>query len=466
MTRPKVVVVGGGFGGLQVVRQLRRTNANITLIDRNNYHLFQPLLYQVATGGLSPANIATPLRSIFRRQKNCNVLLGEVDDFDAEASQLVLSNGRLDFDYLVVASGSTHSYFGNDEWRAHAPGLKTLADATEIRRKIYIALESAERTDDPDLRRELMTFIIVGGGPTGVELAGSLAEVTRQTLKDDFRRINPGDATILLIESSEHVLDFYPEELCKYSESKLADLGVELINHTRVTDVQESQVTITKNFPEDVSFEERSRVIRTQTILWAAGVQASGLGPKIAKAYGAEVDRGGRVLVTPTLNVGTARNVFVIGDLAKFVAGDEPLPGTAPVAIQEGKYVGNRIAGSLKGKEGDEAFAYRDLGSMATIGRNSAIAWIGGRKFKGVIAWVLWLTIHLMQITQFHNRLLVFFQWVWSYFTYNRAARLITGVNTDEDRLIKKARINAEDRHSLLKQVDSVSDATRIDVGS
>lgn len=416
----RVVIVGGGFGGLEVARKLRNSDVQITLVDRRNFHLFQPLLYQVATGGLSPANIATPLRAILRRQSNCQVLLAEAMDVDLVRNRLILTDGMIDFDYLVVAAGATHSYFGNDHWAPFAPGLKTIADATEIRRRVYLSFEAAERETDPVLRQQLMTFVVVGGGPTGVELAGAVAEIARYTLKNDFRHIDPEDARILLIEAGAHVLAFYPESLCLRAEAQIRKLGIEVHTNTKVVDINSEQVVVAASSGE--------LTISTRTVLWAAGVQANPLGKLVAAACGVETDRTGRVPVDTSLNPGGQQNVFVIGDLAIFhdKAG-RPLPGLAPVAIQQGQYVADRIRQLQAGKNTLKPFVYRSRGTMATIGRSIAVAQIGRFQFCGFIAWTMWLFIHLMQIVQFQNRLLILLQWAWCYLTFNRSARLITG---------------------------------------
>ncbi len=422
---PHVVIIGGGFGGLETARSLRKSNVQVTLVDRHNYHLFQPLLYQVATGGLSPANIATPLRSIFRRQANCEVLLAEVKDFDLDEKRLVLADGELKYDHLVVAAGATHSYFGHEEWASVAPGLKTLQDATSIRRKVFLAFEAAERERDPKIREQMMTFVVVGGGPTGVELAGALSEIARHTIRNDFRHIHPEDARIVIVEAAEHVLAHYPEDLCKRAAKSIRDLGIEIHTKTRVTKVTEDEVYL--------SSEESDQVIGTQTVLWAAGVHGSPLGSRLATACGIETDRAGRVSVTNMMNVEGQNDIFVIGDLANCTDGDGVrMPGLAPVAIQQGQYVAKKIVASLSGTQMNEPFVYRDRGTMATIGRAKAVVQVGKRESVGFIAWLMWLVVHLLQIVQFQNRLLILFQWGWNYLTFSRSARIITG----DDRVI------------------------------
>lgn len=417
---PHVVIIGGGFGGLETARNLRKAKVQVTLVDRHNYHLFQPLLYQVATGGLSPANIATPLRSIFRRQSNCEVLLAEVRDFDLKENRLVLADGELKYDRLVIAAGATHSYFGHEEWASFAPGLKTLQDATAIRRKVFLAFEAAERERDPKVREQMMTFVVVGGGPTGVELAGALSEIARHTIRNDFRHIHPEDARIVIVEAAEHVLAHYPEDLCQRAARTIRDLGIEIHTKTRVTGITEDEVCL--------SSEEGDQVIGTQTVLWAAGVHGSPLGSRLASACGVETDRAGRVHVTSMMNVEGHDGIFVIGDLANCTDGNGVrMPGLAPVAIQQGQYVAKRIRASISGTQVDEPFVYRDRGTMATIGGAKAVVQVGNRESVGFIAWLMWLVVHLLQIVQFQNRLLILCQWAWNYLTFSRSARIITG---------------------------------------
>lgn len=416
----RVVIVGGGFGGLHVARGLKRAPLQVTLIDRRNFHLFQPLLYQVATGGLSPANIAAPLRSILARQRNCQVLMGDVTDVDIDSRRVRVADRLLDYDVLVVAAGATHSYFGHNDWECHAPGLKTIEDATEIRRRVLTAFEAAERTNNLDERRRLLNFVIVGAGPTGVELAGALAEIARYSLKHDFREINPAVAQILLIEAGERVLPVYPAELSQKAEQSLHQLGVSVRTRTAVKDVSAEGVMLAT--PNGEEF------LATQTVLWAAGVQASPLAKLLAEKTGVELDRAGRIKVQTDLSLAGHPEVLVIGDMAHCVGGDgKPLPGVAPVAISQGKYVAKLIKARLQGRTITE-YRYRDLGSLATIGRSAAVADIGNWHFSGLLAWLMWLFIHLMKIVSFRNRVLVFLQWGWSYFSYDRSARLITGI--------------------------------------
>jgi len=412
-----VVVVGGGFAGLRVVRGLRHAPVRVTLVDRRNFHLFQPLLYQVATGGLSPANIAAPLRTILRHQRNARVVLAEALGLDAAGRRLVLARGHLDFDTLVVASGASHHYFGNDGWAALAPGLKTVEDATEIRRRVLGAFEAAETETDAATISALMTFVVVGAGPTGVELAGALAEIARDTLAREFREIEPSLARIVLVEGEPRVLPGYPEGLSARATRFLLGLGVEVRPGCLVTDVGPDGVTI--------GAHGWSETVAARTVLWAAGVQASPLGAVVAAATGTTTDRAGRVKVGPDLSVPGHPSIFVIGDLAHVPGPGGPLPGVAQVAMQQGDHVARVLRRRARGKA-VRPFRYRDYGSMATIGRHAAVAEIAGLRLSGNLAWLLWLFVHLMKMVTFQNRVLVFVQWAWSYLTFNRAARLIT----------------------------------------
>ncbi|MGI9013536.1 MAG: NAD(P)/FAD-dependent oxidoreductase [Phycisphaerales bacterium] len=430
---PHVVIIGGGFAGLEVARRLRSAqHCRITLVDRQNYHLFQPLLYQVATGGLSPSNIATPLRYILRKQKNCCVLLDEVMGIDVAGRLVVLREAQLDFDILVVAAGARTSYFGHDDWEADAPGLKGLDDATDMRRRIFIAFETAERlalVEDDDASRAArnawMTFVIVGGGPTGVELAGTLAEIAQNTLRSDFRSIKSTDARIILVEASPRILDQFPENLSVYAHKHLMKLGVEIITDARAEEIDAHAVM--------ARHDNSLMKIETRTVLWAAGVRAHPLSASLARAAGVEPDRMGRVPVTETLTLPGHEHVFVIGDMAR--ACDEagaPLPGLAPVAIQQGRYTARLIAQHVAGRpHTPKPFRYRDRGMMAAVGRGAAIAVIGKRTFRGFVAWLLWLFIHLMLLVQFQNRVLVLLQWAWNYITFSRSSRLILPPHAD-----------------------------------
>ena len=418
--RPRIVIVGGGFGGLYTARRLRSLPVDVTLLDRRNFHLFQPLLYQVATGALSPANIAAPLRAILKRSRNVRVLLADVTAFDVARRRVAATSGEFPYDTLVVAAGVRHQYFGHDEWESEAPGLKTLEDAVEMRRRILLAFERAETETDPAERRALLTFVIVGAGPTGAELAGALGEIARHTLRREFRSIDPAEARILLVEGGARVLTAYPPELSAKAERSLASLGVETLLNASVTAVQGGRVTISRAGATDT--------IEARTVLWAAGVAASPLAAALAAATGATTDRAGRIGVGKDLTLPGHPEIFVIGDMAALA--DEkgrPLPGVAPVAMQQGRYVARAIAGRLAGRPIAEPFRYRDKGSMATIGRGRAIADLGFLRLSGYPAWLAWLFIHLMYLVQFGNRVLILVQWAWNYLTWNRSARLITG---------------------------------------
>lgn len=417
--RHKVVIIGAGFGGLYAALNLRNTNIDVTIIDRRNFHLFQPLLYQVATGGLSPGDIASPIRHIVQKYKNIKVILGEVQDIDPQNNCIKTEEDSIPYDTLIVATGATHSYFGNDEWQEFAPGLKTTEDAIEMRHRIFYAFEAAEKAKTEEERRAWMTFIIVGAGPTGCELAGALGELANDTLKDDFRHIYTKDAGILLIEGSDRVLPPFPEDLSANADMSLRSLGVKVIKNTFVTNVTQDGVTLKSN--------EKERFVPAKTVLWAAGVQSSPLGKKITEKTFCEADKIGRVIVNPDLSVPNAPNIFVIGDLAHFKDKEgNPLPGVAPVAMQQGQYVATLIKRRLK-RSGVEPFHYKDHGIMAVIGRAAAVANIPGMKLTGYPAWLAWLLIHLINLVEYENRILVAIQWAWNYFTFNRGARLITG---------------------------------------
>jgi len=405
-----VVIVGGGFGGLAVAKRLaRQRGMAVTLVDRRNFHVFQPLLYQVATGGLSPADICAPLRSVLAPYKNIRTLLGEVTGFDLAGRRVLLRDGELAYDYLVVAAGARHHYFGHEEWEAAAPGLKTIEDATEIRGKILSAFEAAERETDVEKRRALLTFLLVGGGPTGVELAGTLGEIANDTLREDFRTFRPEEARIVLLEAGPRILAAFPEELSTAAERALLKLGVRVRTGVAVAAVDAEGVTLGSG--------ER---VAARTVLWAAGVKASPLGAMLVGA----VDRAGRVVVTPTCQLPGHGEVFVLGDMAAIEG--NPLPGVAPVAMQQGRYVGDAI-GTLERGGTLAPFAYVDKGNLATIGRAAAIADFGKVRMSGWIAWLLWLFIHIMYLVGFRNRVQVFVHWAFQYLTFNRGARLITG---------------------------------------
>ena len=423
-TKTQVVVIGGGFAGMACVRALRKADVEIKLIDRRNFHLFQPLLYQVASGGLSPANIAAPLRSIFRRQKNVQVLLGSVTEFNVVDRSVVLEDGTcVPFDFLVVATGSTHHYFGKDaEWEPLAPGLKTIEDATEIRRRVLTAFEQAERTEDLANRAALLTFVVVGGGPTGVEMAGSICELAHQSMKHDFRTIDPSTARVILIENSKLILDRYHVSLSEAASRDLKLLGAEIWNETRLLEIHSDHVIVSQG--------GTSKRLDTRTVIWAAGVKASPLGKNLAEAMKTpdKIDRGGRMAVDSQCAVVGHPNIFVIGDMAAFSIPDgKTLPGVAPVAVQQGDFVGSLISKTVRGSRPTKPFKYWDKGNMATIGRSHAIVEAGRIRLTGRIAWLAWLFIHIMYLARFENRVLVLFQWFWNYITRNRTARLITG---------------------------------------
>jgi NADH dehydrogenase len=415
---PRVVIVGGGFGGLNAAKALLRAPVEVTLVDRRNFHLFQPLLYQVATGGLTPADIAAPLRAMFGREKNVRVLRAEVSDLDLERRELALDGGDfLTYDYLVLATGATHHYFGHDDWAQSAPGLKTIEDATAIRARILDSFERAERERDEAKRMALLTFVIVGGGPTGVELAGAIGELARETLAFDFRAIDPRRSRILLLEAADRLLLSYPKELSARAAKSLADLGVTVWTNVKVTNIEPGRVALDRGGEADT--------LEAETVLWAAGVKASPLGEKLSARSQARVDRAGRILVEPDLSLPDHPEVFAVGDLASLHQDGEPLPGVAPVAIQQGRYVARAIESRIASKP-SPPFSYQDRGSLAVIGRARAVALVWGRRFSGYPAWLLWLFVHLLYLVEFENRVIVAIQWGWSYLTRNRRARIIT----------------------------------------
>lgn len=408
--KPHVVIIGGGFAGLYAAKSLARAPVRITLLDRHNHHTFQPLLYQVATGALNPSEIATPIRRILRRQDNTRVLLADVKAVDADKKLVHFEGGSIGYDTLIVAAGATHSYFGRDDWSVFAPGLKSIEDALEIRRRVFFAYEAAEHEADKTVRSAWTTFVVVGGGPTGVEMAGALAEIATHTLEHDFRRIDPKEARILLLEGAPRVLGAYPEALCAKAQRQLERLGVEVRVGSRVTEIDRDGVKLG---------DER---IMARTVVWAAGVAASPL----AKSLGTPLDRAGRVLVSPDLTVPGREDIYVIGDLAALTQDGKPIPGVAPAAMQEGRHAAMNIVRAIKG-EPRLPFRYVDKGSLATIGRAAAIADFGRIKISGFVAWIAWFTIHIFFLIGFRNRFVVLFQWAWSYMTYDRGARLITG---------------------------------------
>ncbi|BCX08891.1 MAG: NADH dehydrogenase [Fischerella sp.] len=416
----QVVIIGGGFGGLYAAKSLNNDNVNVTLIDRRNFHLFQPLLYQVATGAISPADISSPLRSVLNKSKNTKVLLGEVNDIDPQGQKVLMGDETIPYDTLIVATGAKHSYFGKDEWESFAPGLKTVEDAIEMRHRIFMAFEAAEKETDPQLRRAWLTFVIVGGGPTGVELAGAIAELAYHTMKEDFRNIDTTEAQVILLEGLDRILPPFAPELSVQAETSLQKLGVTVQTKTLVTNIENDFVTIKQG--------EQVSQIAAKTVLWAAGVKASPLGQVLAQRTGIECDRAGRVIVEPDLSIKGYPNIFVIGDLAHFAhQNGKPLPGVAPVAMQQGEYVASLIKQKLQGQTSLSRFYYVDRGSLAVIGQNSAVVDLGFIKFTGFVAWLFWLLVHIYFLIEFDNKLIVMIQWGWNYFTRNRGARLITG---------------------------------------
>ena len=410
-TERHVVIVGCGFGGLTAAKVLRRQALRVTLLDRHNYHLFQPLLYQVATATLSPGDIASPIRWIFRKSPNVRVLLGEADAVDVTGQRVRLTDGAaVAYDYLIVATGSSHAYFGHEEWARDAPGLKTLEDALEIRRRLLLAFEHAEREPDAARRQQLMTFVLVGGGPTGVELAGTLAEIARRTLRDEFRSIDPRQARIVLVEAGPTILPSFPPKLRDAARSSLRSLGVDVREHTAVTGVDEHGVMLGND-----------RLV-AGTVLWAAGVAASPL----IRSLGVPLDRAGRAIVEPDLSIPGHPGVFVVGDAAVFLHQDgKPLPGVAQVAIQQATHAARTIVDRERGSA-STSFVFRDKGSMAIVGRRSALADLGWIAFSGTLAWLAWLFLHIFMLIGFRNRLVVLLQWAVAYFTYQRSVRLIT----------------------------------------
>jgi NADH:ubiquinone reductase (H+-translocating) len=409
---PRVVIIGGGFAGLDAARALRDAAAAVTIVDRRNHHVFQPLLYQVATAALSPGDIASPIRWILRRQENVRVLLGEVLSIDPAGQTVLLDHGeRLAYDYLIVAPGAAHSYFGHQEWARHAPGLKTLDDALVLRRRMLLAFEEAERESDPVRKRHLLTFVLIGGGPTGVELAGALGEIAKHTLRLEFDTVNPESARIILIEAGETILPTFPPSLRDSARRALEKLGIEVWERAAVTAVH----------PEAVEVGEKH--LQAHTIIWAAGVAGSELG----RSLGAPLDKAGRVLVAPDLSVPGHPEIFVAGDLANFThQTGKPLPGVAQVAKQEGKHAARNVR-RLIARQPTQPFRYVDPGNMATIGRGNALADFGWARVSGFVGWLLWLFVHIMFLIGFRNRLSVLLQWGASYITYQRSVRLITG---------------------------------------
>jgi NADH dehydrogenase len=409
--RPHLVIVGGGFGGLYAARTLKNAPLRITVVDRRNHHVFQPLLYQVATAALSPGDIAYPIRAVLARQRNTRVWMAEVVRVDLAARRVVLSDGELSYDFLILATGARHSYFGHDEWEKLAPGLKTLDDAFEIRRRLMSAFERAEREADPERRRELMTFVVVGGGPTGVELAGAIGEIACQVMGSDFRSIDPCDARVLLVEAGPRVLPAFSETLSAKAEKSLTKLGAEVWTNAPVTSIEQGVVVAD------------GREVRAANVFWAAGVTAS----RLARTLGVQLDRAGRVVVQPDLTVPGHPEAFVVGDLAACLdTSGKQLPGLAPVAIQQGRHAAANVQRALKGQP-HQPFRYKDRGTLATIGRAAAVADLGRFRFSGYPAWLIWTFVHILWLIGFRNRFIVLFEWAWAYVTYQRAVRLITG---------------------------------------
>ncbi|HKV25612.1 MAG TPA: NAD(P)/FAD-dependent oxidoreductase [Candidatus Acidoferrum sp.] len=420
--RHRVVILGGGFGGLSAAQKLKRATVDVTLIDRRNFHLFQPLMYQVATGSLSPGEIAAPLRGVLSRQKNTQVLLGEASGIDPEKKRVYLRDGgEYEYDSLIVATGSQTSYYGKDAWREWAPSLKTVEEATAIRHKILYAFERAERAESAEETKAWLTFVIVGAGATGLELAGALAEIANETLRNDFRDINPREAKIILMEGGPRVLAAFPEDLSAKAERLVSHLGVEVAKGVTVTEIDAQGVTYKAG--------DESRRLLAKTVLWAGGVTTNEFGRTLAKETQAETDRIGRIKVAPNLTIPGYPEIFVVGDLAlSLEKNGKPNPGVAPAAIQAGAYAAKTIRARLKGKKDEPAFAYFNKGDLAVIGRAAAVANIFGLHLSGLPAWLVWLFVHLMYIVEFQSRVLVFIQWGFEYLTFSRGARLITGV--------------------------------------
>ncbi len=413
---PRVVIVGAGFGGLRAARALRNAPVQVTVIDRQNHHLFQPLLYWVATAGLSPADICSPIRGILRNQKNAEVFMEEVTGVDVQEQRVLMGERSVPYDYLVLATGAHDNYFGHPEWEKFAPGLKTIEDARALRREILLAFEAAEIETDPEKVKALLTFVLVGAGPTGVEMAGAIAELAHKALASDFRHIDTRMTRIILIEAGPRILAAFSESLAQKTQKKLISMGVEVRTGTPVTDLDEHGVVVDGEH------------INASTIIWGAGVSASSAG----KWLGAEVDRAGRVKVSSDLSVPGHPNVFVIGDTASTIQNEKPLPGVAQVAMQGGRYVASVITHRVAGKELNNPFHYLDKGNLATVGRSYAIIDIGNIRLTGFFAWLMWLAVHIYFLIGFRNRLVAIFQWAWTYFTYSRGARLITFENAHE----------------------------------
>lgn len=410
-SRPQVVIVGAGFGGLEAAKALKKAPMDVTIIDRNNYHLFQPMLYEVASAGLSPDDIATPIRQILHKQHNATVLMAEVTGVDLPEQRVLMGDEAIHYDYLIVATGATSNYFHHQEWQNYAPGLKSLDDAIELRQMILSAFEAAEREADEEKRRELLTFVLVGGGPTGVELAGALTELAQESLQGNFRHLHPSNARIVLVEGEERIIPSFPTSLTRKAKAKLQQLGVEVRTGVHVTDVNQNSVKIGDQW------------LPTRNVIWTAGVKASPAG----KWLGAETDHDGRVKVQSDLTLPGHPNIFVIGDTALATEKEKKLPGLAPVAIQEGKFAAKSIVDRVLGKKPPKTFRYFDKGTLATVGRAFGVVDIGPLHFTGLLAWITWVLVHIAFLIGFRNRLIVLFQYAWAYFTFQRGARIILG---------------------------------------
>jgi len=418
VNKPGIIIAGAGFGGLYAARSLARLPVDITVLDRRNYFLFQPLLYQVATGGLSPGDIASPIRAVLNKYTNVSTFQTEVQDLDPAEKRVRTTSGDFKFDYFILATGSDNNYFGNDDWARYAPGLKNIENATDIRRKILKSFEMAEEERDPNIRKRLLRFIIIGGGPTGVELSGAIAELSRVTMKNDFRYINPAEAEILLLEGSNRLLAQFPDSLAAKAVKSLKKLGVQIRTNALVTAISENSVTIKYGHDEET--------IEAGAVVWAAGVKVNNLGKYLTEKLTLRTDRSGRILVEPDLSIAEYPDIFVIGDLANYShQTGSPLPALAPVAMQQGKYLAKAIKARLDSRQ-SKPFHYINKGSLAVIGRNSAVADFGKLRFSGFPAWIIWLFVHIAYLIEYDNKLLVLFQWAWDYFTRKRGARLIT----------------------------------------
>jgi NADH dehydrogenase len=414
----RVVIIGGGFAGLYAAKSLARASMNVTLVDKRNFHLFQPLLYQVATGHVAPGDVTSPLRAVLSRYRNARVLLAEMTDIVPRERKVILSDGELSYDTLIIATGVKPHYFGHDTWHQSATGLKTVEDALVMRRRILFAFEAAERETDPEKRRAWMTFVVIGAGSAGVELSGALGELAHDTLRNDFRNINPADAHILLLEGADRILPTFPPQLSIKAQAALARLGVTVRTRALVTDIVDDTLTVGRS--------DQAEQIQAQTILWTAGIRASPVAQVLSRRTGARLDRLDRIIVEPDLTISGHPDIFIIGDLASFSHQLEgPLPAVAPVAIQEGQYVAKLIQKRLKDKS-MPPFRYRNRGVLAVIGRHAAVADVARLRFTGFFAWVLWIFVHILYLIEFDNKILVMFRWVWNYLTYKRGARLIT----------------------------------------